>query len=39
LNGSYVNGRNIKAEVIENDDLLEFSKSQGLKVRFKVFCE
>jgi serine/threonine-protein kinase len=39
LNGSYVNGRNIKAEVIENDDLLEFSKSQGLKVRFKVICE
>jgi serine/threonine protein kinase len=39
LNGSYVNGKNIKAEVIENDDLLEFSKSQGLKARFKVICE
>jgi serine/threonine protein kinase len=39
LNGSYVNGKNVKAEVIKDDDLLEFSKSNGLKVKFKVVCE
>lgn len=36
LNGSYVNGKSVKAEVIKDDDLLEFSKNSGLKVRFKV---
>lgn len=39
LNGSYVNGKNIKAEVIKDDDLIEFSKSNGLKVKFKVVCD
>jgi|GEM_PF-5228371 len=36
LNGSYVNGKHVKARVLEDEDLVELSKRQGLKARFAI---
>ena len=36
LNGTYVNGRKVMAQVLKDNDLLELSKHQGLKVKFKL---
>ncbi len=36
LNGSFVNGKKVMAQVLKDDDLVELSKHNGLKVKFKL---
>jgi len=36
LNGTYVNGKKVKAQVLRDNDFVELSKHNGLKVKFKL---